>query len=78
MKRNRRKHFTILKVQLPLVSNDPKPAALAYNRSRTLHVSVPWEQWQAALPSREPKQFWYGRMAGSVLILDCPAPWQEW
>ena len=75
---DRLRGYQILKVQLPLVSNDPKPAALVYNQSRDLEVDVPWEQWQTALPTREPKQFWYGRLNGTVLELDRPAPWQGW
>jgi hypothetical protein len=68
----------IVKVQLPLVTTDPDPYALVYDRSRELQAMVPVTPELLAGMGGEVKCFFYAEVSDDGLTLDRQAPFQDW
>jgi transcriptional regulator with XRE-family HTH domain len=68
----------IFKVQLPLATNHPTPSVLIYNEDGSFNTLLPFDEETRKRLGGEAKAFWYGRIKGSVVHLECRAPWQEW
>ena len=64
----------IVKVQLPILTNDPCPHALIYSRGKKFIASLPVTPQLKEKMGSEIKQFFYwvdGKIAEK-------APWQDW
>jgi len=70
----------IVKVQIPLAGSDAQAMgeALIYNEGRTIEALLPITDDLLEAMDGEPKAFFYAHMEGTNLLLDGPAPWQEW
>ena len=68
----------IVKVQVPLSSNEEDPPALVYNKDRSVQHGVPvtWELIDAL--DGKPKAFFYASVRRTRLVLHRKAPWQTW
>jgi hypothetical protein len=80
-----RQRIFIVKVQLPIVTSEPAPMALIYNRDRSVGNMVPVTAKLRRLVRDELKSFWFAHLIpdpnqlGAFLVsLARPAPWQEW
>ena len=69
---------TIFKVQVPLVTNDPNPQALIYDKKREEDHFVPVTEWLLAQMQGQPKLYFYGYIDGETVVLTEIAPWQDW
>lgn len=68
----------IFKVQLPLVTNEPEPMALVYNRNKSFYTNVPITDDLLLQMQGQFKLFFYGTHDDTDVNLDAIAPWQEW
>ncbi len=73
----------IVKVQLPIVSNDPDVGVLVYNKSRSVMQELPLRSKKemkqlVKLIGDEMKGYFYAEVEGTGLILKGEAPWQSW
>lgn len=48
----------IVKIQLPLVTNEPEPVALVYNKDRSFTTQIPIGEEAKKVFGDDPKQFW--------------------
>ena len=73
------KQRMIVKVQLPLASNAPKPELLVYNEDRSIQELLPASKEVVDLfDEDEVKAFFYATLKDGNLTLDGRAPWQTW
>lgn len=81
---DRRNGVAIFKVQIPIETNEPDPKALAYNVDKSREYFVPITDALLALYpkrgdwERRYKQFVYGRLDGTIFVIEGKAPWQVW
>ena len=80
---NGRTHLEIFKVQLPLMTTDPEPKALAYNRTESCMFDITVSKELVKRFHGETKLFfwitWTERKDGSIGVdMNHEAPWQEW
>ena len=73
----------IVKVQLPIVTNDPSAGALVYNEDRSIMADIPIrskaERKELLKQLNDDfKGYFYARHDGKGLILTGKAPWQNW
>jgi hypothetical protein len=68
----------IVKVQIPLATSGPISEALIYDESRTIEALLPVTDDLLEAMDGQPKAFFYAHMEGTNLLIDGPAPWQEW
>lgn len=70
----------IVKVQIPLAGSDPQAMseAFVYNRDRSIEAMLPITEELLVVMDGEYKAFFEAHMEGTNLLLDGPAPWQEW
>jgi len=72
----------IVKVQLPLISNDGAAPALIYNKGKSVWIMRYLEELPPhvlALTKRpDQKGFFFAKIEGDVLVIGDEAPWQEW
>lgn len=70
---------TIVKVQVPLATNDSDPKALIYNKNRSFETFVPVAEVKKKM-SGEFKKFFYCDIdiVTKKVKLDAPAPLQDW
>jgi hypothetical protein len=69
----------IVKVQLPLASNAPKPECLVYNEDRSVEAMLPVTNEVVDLfGADEVKAFFYATLKGDNIELQGRAPWQIW
>lgn len=72
----------IVKVQLPLVTNDPDPCALIYNASRSVEymapLSEPFGKDLIRIMRGRPKAFFHAKLVGTILHIGDEAPWRRW
>ena len=80
MKPPKLKKGSIVKVQLPLMSNDPQPLALVYNRSRSYDVDMIVSKALIKAMKGQPKKFWYAHYDPETnnTVLEREAPVQNW
>lgn len=67
----------IVKVQIPLESNQEVAPALIYDRGRTFRRHVPLEEVAARMAGRA-KAFFYARLTFGQIVLGDEAPSQGW
>jgi hypothetical protein len=69
----------IFKVQMPLVTSEPTPTCLIYNRQRTIYETFPVDDRIRNLMRGEFKRFFWGHYRrGTLDIGPDEAPWQDW
>ena len=72
----------IFKIQLPLSSNEPRPAALVYNEDRSIQFMLSIEEDVVGAMRGRPKAYFFGEQmddSGYALIdLGREAPTQSW
>lgn len=73
----------IIKIQLPLSTNEPTPLALIYNKSRKFYVQYPVDDELLKLMTMderpEPKLFFKAHLdKNNYLVIEDYAKWQEW
>ncbi len=86
MRRTTRKRSPmIVKVQVPIVSSEPRPMVLIYDQRRTVEQLLPLSRAVKRALAGDLKSFWYAHTIpdpsvprGVVVSLDARAPWQEW
>lgn len=78
MKKRKMPNHFIVKVQLPIVTNDPNPQALVYDRYRRLCQHMPITKELLAAMGGEFKRYFCAYMEGTELHLDGQAGEQSW
>ena len=72
----------IIKVQIPIMTNEPEPLALAYNQDRSVFVMIPQEDLPPAvlqIAGRTGKGYFHAEISDDhKLMIGKEAPWQEW
>ena len=70
----------IIKVQLPISTNDPNAQALMYNKDRSWEGLYPIDQTVLDMMHGEFKRFFYADITdeGHTVSIFSNAPWQEW
>ena len=68
---------TIVKVQLPLATNEAKPQALIYDQKRTVKMFTPVADVKNKM-GKESKLYFHAIVDGDSLTLLERAPWQSW
>ena len=68
----------IVKVQLPLNTNEVEPLALIYTKTRSFQAMVPVTKDIVDAMKGQPKAFFHAHTNGKNVILDKPAPWENW
>lgn len=68
----------IVVVELPLMSTDPKPKALVYDRYRELEVLIPITEDLTAMMRGRERAFFHAHLEQGVLVLDRLADKQRW
>ena len=69
----------ICKIQLPIMTNNPTPLALAYNRDRSVFVTFPVTPELEKRFGREMKKFFhYEQQRDGTLKVNEVATWQSW
>lgn len=68
----------IVKIQVPLETNDPDPKALVYNEARSVDFAMPINKQLLGKMSGAKKQFFYANLEKGILDIDRKAPWQDW
>lgn len=68
----------IVKVQLPLYTNEPQPMVLIYNEDRSIEGMVPYDKATKKMLGRKPKQYYYAIVTGENVGLIKRAPDQDW
>lgn len=75
----------IVKVQQPVFTSDPDAGYFIYNVDRSFQQMFPPSGAVSKLVGRKLKSFWYARFvpdpampSARQLMLDKPAPWQNW
>jgi hypothetical protein len=68
----------IVKVQLPLASNEAQPPALVYDEKRSFQAMVPVTKEIKDAMKGKPKAFFHAHRENDKVMLDQPAPWQNW
>lgn len=59
----------IVKVQIPLVTSDPTPQVLVYDRDRRLEQYLPMTQEVLDVMNGETKRYFWARLRGTELSL---------
>lgn len=73
--------MTIFKIQIPLVSSEANPSALAYPKTRNPDVYIPVTLELLKKMKGRPKAFFYCNYfsgQGDRLEIIKEAPWQKW
>jgi hypothetical protein len=68
---------TIVKVQLPLATSEPKPKAMIYNKDRSVHMFTDVDMVKNKM-GKEKKLYFNAIVDGDSLTLLERAPWQSW
>ncbi len=73
----------IVKVQLPVVSSEPAPPALVYDRTRAVDLLVPatselLKKMTVGIGLKHKLFFWAHKSPEGALVLDEMAQWQPW
>jgi len=70
----------IVKVQTPLLSNDPDAMALVYDKTRRNQGFMPIDEYLLEAMNGEPKKFFHAQILKDEVkvIYNMPAPWQDW
>ena len=70
----------IVKLQVPLASNDPNAGALVYSRDRSFHTFIPMDEAVEEVMRGRPKAFFYVNFdkKRDEFAFEGEAPWQEW
>src|SRR5690349_22919079 len=75
----------IVKVQIPIVTSEPKPMVLVYNEDRSVQDMFPYTAQLRRTLRGKLKSFWYAHLIPNreprgtfTVSLDAPAPRQEW
>jgi hypothetical protein len=69
----------IIKVQLPLYSNEKNPEAFIYNEDRSVTVMLPVSQDIIDAMDGEPKKYFHATVSKKgILNIKAEAPWQDW
>jgi len=71
----------IVKIQVPLVTADPYPKALIYNKGKSVWITRGLEELPdhvLKIMSKEPKAFFHAKIVDDELEIGIAAPWQEW
>jgi len=73
-----KKKLFIVKVQLPLRTNEPEPKALFYDETRDIWSFLPIDKPLKKAMGGADKKFFYATMKGAIIHLEEEAPWQDW
>lgn len=75
----------IVKIQLPLSTNEPVPLALVYNEDRSFETRIPASQVQECFADDCAKLFFEAHLEDDPevpgeqrLFIDADAEWQDW
>jgi hypothetical protein len=69
----------IVKVQLPLATNDKKQMALVYNRDRSYMTQIFADQRLIRKMSDMPKRFFWATIPDEgKIVIEEDAPYQDW
>ena len=68
----------IVKVQLPLVSNEAEPKALIYNADRSIEYMPSVDDELRSLMGDRDKAFFHAELVGSILQIGNEADDQTW
>lgn len=69
----------IVKVQLPIASNDPDAQALVYNRTRSVSMTIPITADLRKKMGEDNKRFFNAKLnINDEIVIEEKAPWQEW
>lgn len=68
----------IVKVQLSRVSSDGDSYLLIYDQSQKWQWMGPAAEEIVAMLDGKQKAFFWAELEGTEIVLDNPAPWQEW
>jgi hypothetical protein len=73
------KVHTIVKVQLPLATNEPEPMALFYTEGKKFMILLPIDKHLLKKMKDDNKAFFYADITDSIKVtLHGRAPWQDW
>lgn len=67
----------IVKIQMPLTTNDPDPQALVYNKNQSVYLNVPVAQAEPHMKGRV-KAYFHAKVEGDVVHIKQDASWQTW
>lgn len=68
----------IVKIQRPVVTNEPVPLALFYNEDRSLFTQQPFENVEPLFKEGELKIYVEAEVVGTLLMIDHRVEDQDW